>query len=87
MMQPWAIERMTEDRRRELRGLRRPTGQRGAAEGPPTPSPTPTPSLVLMARPSPARSSRTRRPMVGSHIGAWLIRAGTRLGGATVRAS
>jgi hypothetical protein len=79
MMQPWLVERMAEEHRRDLTALVRP----------PVTSVTDvvlTPvgeRAVLVAVPI----GRSWRRPLGHQVGALLIRAGTRLGGATMTPS
>ena len=80
MVQPWAVEQMTDDHVRQLQSLRRrPTEYRSER-----PNPIPVSSMPSA---SGGPSVRIHRRPMGSHVGSWLIRAGTRLGGASVRTS
>jgi hypothetical protein len=87
MMQSWSVERMAEQHRQDLSTLS-PVG-RGARARANKPGP------VLSAVPAqPVRTAQlaaagtrpVRRPL-GQHVGTLLIRAGTRLGGASMRTS
>jgi hypothetical protein len=80
MVQPWAVERLTDDHVQQLQALRR----RPAESSPERPYPVPA---SLTPATSGVRPPRSRHLPLGSHVGTWLIRAGTRLGGASVRTS
>lgn len=73
MVQPWAVERMTEDHLRQLSELRRRSGKKMA--------PQTFRNGVQVAGALDMRDPTTGRPLIGSYVGSWLIRLGTRLGG------
>jgi hypothetical protein len=97
MFQVWMAERMAEEHRRDLGGR-----ARGASNDPGGEAKALVDAAALAARADPARATgvalrvvrtrpapdrrSTRRP-VGHQVGTWLIRAGTRLGGASMRPS
>jgi hypothetical protein len=88
MMQSWVVERMAEQRRRDLSALSQPG--RGVRAGRSLPTAVPQPRLQAQ----PVRSVQLvvagARPVhhpLGQHVGSLLIRAGTRLGGASIRTS
>lgn len=83
MLQTWVAEKMAEQRRRDLRALSRPSRQPEQARAAVMAVP-PAPRLAVVADPDGGRA--LSRP-VGHHVGQWLIRAGTRLGGETAQAS
>jgi hypothetical protein len=81
----WAAKPLADEHRRALeasfraqrvRAERRSAGQDGGI------SPSRPPR-----RPAPAADRGDQRQPVGHYLGNWLIRAGTRLGGASVRTS
>jgi hypothetical protein len=80
MEQPWVAERMTEDHRRQLEGLRR---HADVSEGRGVEAST----SVMAGGPNRVEREIDRYPAVRGQLGSWLIRAGTRLGGATVSTS
>jgi hypothetical protein len=83
MMQPWLVERMAREHRRDLTALARPI----------VPAVTSVTDVTLAhgpARPVTAAAlpvGRSWRRPLGHQVGALLIRAGTRLGGATMTPS
>ncbi len=83
MTQWWMVEQLAEQHRQDLtREFRshskKPRRQEMKA----------TASLeVVQAGTGAKESARPERPPVGHHLGNWLIRAGTRLGGASIRTS
>ena len=90
-MQGWMVERLAEEHRRDLMAPARSAGgMRSAARrsgGLTAPASAMAP--VDLARADFAQAAATHdghRPF-GSHLGALLIRAGTRLGGATITTS
>jgi hypothetical protein len=85
MMQPWMGQRLTEEHRRDLTAIGPSAGR--------TPAPEPAPrvghlplTVVASAAPVNPGVASWRRPF-GHHLGTLLIRAGTRLGGATMTTS
>ena len=83
MLQSWVAEKMAEQRRRDLRALSRPSRQPESSRAALAATP-PAPRLAVVADPDAGRA--LSRP-VGQHVGQWLIRAGTRLGGEAAQAS
>ena len=83
MLQSWVAGKMAEQRRRDLRALSRPPRASKPARAALVAAP-PAPRLAVVADPDKGRV--LSRP-VGQHVGQWLIRAGTRLGGETAQAS
>jgi hypothetical protein len=84
MLQSWVAEKMAEQRRQDLRQLSRPVRESGRTRAGAAEVASPLPRLSVVAAPDGGRP--LSRP-VGQHVGQWLIRAGTRLGGATAQAS
>jgi hypothetical protein len=82
MMQPWIGERMTEEHRRDLTAIGPSAGRPGMPAAPPPVDG----HQPLAASSADAGDPAWHRPF-GHHIGTLLIRAGTRLGGATMTTS
>jgi hypothetical protein len=74
MMDMWMAQRMAEERRRDLARVY-DTGRARRVPTVTAVSEVTAPKATVLAHP------------VGPTVGAWLIRAGTRLGGASIRAS
>ncbi len=87
-MMQWGVQEMARQRHRDLveqaRGARNPAAGRSAEAA--TLRVVKPPVTGHAASAVPARGRRPVRPL-GHHLGALLIRAGTRLGGASVRTS
>jgi hypothetical protein len=79
MMQPWLVERLALEHRRDLTALARPTVTSVTDV-------TLSPHLERAATASAVPVGRGWRPL-GHQVGALLIRAGIRLGGATITPS
>ena len=83
MMQSWMGERMTQEHRRDLATLIRAVNVSSSGQGDdraPTATKRPTQS-------QPATGRRAAPGPIGRQIGALLIRAGTRVGGASISPS
>jgi len=90
-MQNWAMERIADQHRHEMAG--RLTTKAEAVDELMADVPQDPPMFQQPNRPQQEATRRTaaERPLgrraAATHVGDWLIRAGTRLGGATVHAS
>lgn len=87
MMQSWITERMAEEHRRNLTALVRVESLRSVELGDDGPT---APRLFLASRPAVGHRMAQHRPVgrpIGRQVGALLIRAGTRLGGASISPS
>jgi hypothetical protein len=80
MLQPWLVERMAQERRRDLTALARPTVTS-------TTDVTLSPGHERAVTAAAVPVGRSWRRPLGHQVGALLIRAGTRLGGATMTPS
>jgi hypothetical protein len=80
MMQPWLVERMAQEHRRDLAELARPTVTS-------VPDGALSPGLERAVTAAAVPVGHSRRHPLGHQVGALLIRAGTRLGGATMTPS
>jgi hypothetical protein len=83
MMQSWMGERMAEEHRRALTTLIRAENRPSIRSGEQVAA---APKLILQTRSAADDCPAPHRPF-GRQLGALLIRAGTRLGGATVSPS
>jgi hypothetical protein len=81
-MQSWIVERMAEEHRRDLIALIRTESQSSFELGDQAPA---APRLLVAGPPAAGRMTQ-HRP-IGRQVGALLIRAGTRLGGASISPS
>lgn len=85
----WAVQPLAQEHRRALaedfRASRaRAEGRSATRMAPPAIARTDLREATVSSR---ATKPGTARHPVGHHLGKWLIRAGTRLGGATIQAS
>jgi hypothetical protein len=88
MLQVWLGERMGEEHRRDLLVSPQPRKTDGAGGQPAAVYSRVTGVANLrVVPPRIAPGSRTARRRIGHQVGALLIRAGTRLGGASMRTS
>jgi hypothetical protein len=88
MMQSWAVERMAQERRRDLFELSR-ARQISTLDDSAVAAAIIQPAVTThrSATGRPIAGGRTVRRHLGTHVGDLLIRAGTRLGGANMRTS
>jgi hypothetical protein len=96
MMQSWSMERMAEQRRQDLNALSRRGREASAGCSPQGAAlfmqvqpdeAEPTPAQPVRSAQLAAAGTRPARRPLGQHVGTLLIRAGTRLGGASMRTS
>jgi hypothetical protein len=88
MLQVWLGERMGEEHRRDLLARTGPRKSDGAGGQPAAPYSRVTGEASLrVVPPRIVPGGRTARRPIGHQVGALLIRAGTRLGGASMRTS
>ena len=80
MMNGWMVQEIAEERRRDL------AAQYGTSRARRVPAMTAA-EVAALAEVVPAKRASALTHPVGPTIGAWLIRAGTRLGGASMRTS
>jgi hypothetical protein len=79
MVHPWMAERLAEEHRRRLSEL-------GPRSAPGNTLAGLAPTILEATMPTTAGRA-VWHPGIRCHVGAWLIRAGVRLGGASVRTS
>jgi hypothetical protein len=85
MMDPWMTQRLAEEHRRDLRAVRQRSAVSSRSKVS-VESAAVDPADVSMTHQSPVRIEATGRQPVRGYLGAWLIRAGTRLGGTSAHA-
>jgi hypothetical protein len=84
MMQSWEMERMASQHQRNLRALS--GAPQNARRGGITAAAT-RPTALRSTTGLPVTGGRAVRRAVAGHVGDWLIRAGTRLEGRSIRTS
>jgi hypothetical protein len=85
MMQSWEMERMASQHQRNLRALS--GAPQNSRRGGITAAAATRPTTLRSATGLPVTGGRAVRRAVAGHVGDWLIRAGTRLEGGSIRTS